>query len=45
MAAVAMPGWAAPAAVPVLLAAYVLWRVIADRLGSAEDDRYDRLER
>lgn len=45
VAAALMPGWAALAAIPILLAAYVLWRVIADRLGGAEDDRYDRLER
>lgn len=45
MATAVMPGWAALAAIPALLAAYVLWRVIADRLGSAEDARYDRVER
>lgn len=45
MAAAVVPGWAALAAVPVLLAAYVLWRVIAERLGDAEGARYDRVER
>ena len=45
MAAAAAPGWAALAAVPAALVVYVLWRVIAERVGSAEDDRYDRVER
>ena len=33
------------ALVPALLLGYVLWRVIADRLGNPEDDRYDRIEK
>lgn len=32
------------ALVPVALAALLLWRVVADRLGDPEDDRYDRME-
>ena len=31
--------------IPVILAAYVAWRVIADRVNSSEDDRYDRVEK
>ncbi|MBL4813110.1 MAG: hypothetical protein JKX69_12335 [Rhodobacteraceae bacterium] len=30
---------------PTLLVAYVAWRVLADRLNSAEDDHYDRIEK
>ncbi len=30
---------------PVLLILYIGWRVIADRLNSAEDDHYDRIEK
>ena len=30
-------------AIPVLLAAWVIWRVISDRLNSREDDHYDRI--
>ena len=36
-------GWLA--LIPISLAAYVAWRVIADRVTSAEDDRYDRVEK
>lgn len=32
------------ALVPVGLVAYIVWRVIADRLASREDDHYDRIE-
>lgn len=31
-------------AVPFLLAAYILIRVISDRVSSSEDDHYDRME-
>ena len=31
--------------VPVALVAYIAWRIVADRLGSKEDDRYDRIEK
>jgi membrane protein implicated in regulation of membrane protease activity len=31
--------------VPVTLVAYVLWRVIADRLENKDDDHYDRIEK
>jgi hypothetical protein len=43
-AAVQFPlGWFA--VIPAMLVAYVVWRVIADRLGNAEDDRYDRMDK
>lgn len=43
-------GTSAPAptviiALPVILVAYVLWRVLADRIGNREDDHYDRIEK
>lgn len=31
--------------IPVALVVYVVWRVIADRLNSAEDDHYDQIEK
>lgn len=44
VAAGVMPaGWLV--LIPVLLGVYVLWRVIADRLASRDDDRYDRIEK
>jgi membrane protein implicated in regulation of membrane protease activity len=36
-------GWFA--AIPAVLAAYLAWRVISDRLRNAEDDHYDRIEK
>ena len=44
-ATVAAPsaGWLS--LIPLLLAAYVAWRVIAERVQNAEDDRYDRVEK
>lgn len=36
-------GWAV--LVPVALVVFVVWRVIAERLGNAEDDHYDRIEK
>lgn len=39
------PGAAVAALIPTALAAYVLWRVVAQRLGSREDDHYDRIGR
>ena len=33
------------ALVPAALVAMVLWRVVADRGGDTEDDRYDRMDR
>ena len=31
--------------IPAALVAYVVWRVIADRIGNKEDDHYDRIEK
>ncbi len=31
--------------IPAALVAYVVWRVIADRIGSREDDHYDHIEK
>ncbi|MBV7379192.1 hypothetical protein [Maritimibacter dapengensis] len=31
--------------IPAALIAYVVWRVIADRIGNSEDDHYDRIEK
>ena len=45
LAAATGPGWGWLAVVPTALAAYVAWRVIAERVASEEDDRYDRIER
>ena len=36
-------GWAT--ILPVVLIGYVAWRVISDRLSSAEDDHYDDIEK
>lgn len=30
---------------PVALIAYVVWRVVSDRIRSREDDHYDRIEK
>jgi membrane protein implicated in regulation of membrane protease activity len=38
-------GWPLVALIPAGMLAYVLWRVLADRLRNREDDRYDRIER
>lgn len=37
------PGWLI--FIPAALIGYVAWRVLADRLNSAEDDHYDRIEK
>jgi membrane protein implicated in regulation of membrane protease activity len=31
--------------IPAVLLAYILWRVIAQRLSNGEDDHYDRIEK
>ena len=41
----ALPGVGLGVAGVLALAAYVLVRVISDRMRSAEDDRYDRVEK
>lgn len=43
IASASFPGGLA-LAIPVGLIAYVVWRVIAERRGNAEDDHYDRME-
>ncbi|WGH78184.1 hypothetical protein [Jannaschia ovalis] len=30
--------------IPAALVAYVVFRVVADRLGNSEDDKYDRMD-
>ncbi|MEM9756865.1 MAG: hypothetical protein AAF914_12760 [Pseudomonadota bacterium] len=44
-----LTGLAVPAAwlalIPAALVGYVVWRVISDRLSSAEDDKYDQIEK
>lgn len=43
-ASMAMPlGWMA--VLPIALIVYVVWRVVAERIGNAEDDYYDRIEK
>ncbi|WP_424970476.1 hypothetical protein [Dinoroseobacter sp. S76] len=39
------PGLGLATLIPVGLIAFVLWRVIAQRLRNTEDDKYDRLEK
>ena len=45
VSAFALPGLALVSAVPLGLVLFLVWRVIADRRRSAEDDRYDRIDR
>ena len=45
LAAASVPALGWLTLIPVVLAAYVAWRVIADRVGSAEDDHYDGIEK
>ncbi|GGD29216.1 hypothetical protein [Sinisalibacter lacisalsi] len=43
-AAVQFPlGWFV--VIPVMLVAYVAWRVIAERLANTDDDHYDRMDK
>lgn len=44
LASFQIPG-AGLALIPAALVAYVVWRVISDRLRSAEDDHYDNIEK
>ncbi len=44
LASFQIPG-AGLALIPAALVAYIVWRVIADRLGNAEDDHYDEIEK
>ncbi len=43
LAAVNVP-FAGFALLPVALVAYVVWRVISERLGNAEEDHYDGMD-
>ena len=44
LAALAVPmAWLA--LLPAALVGYIAWRVVEDRLKSAEDDHYDRIEK
>jgi len=44
IAAFALPfGWVA--ILPALFVGYIVWRVVADRLNSKEDDYYDHIEK
>ncbi|WP_424967893.1 MULTISPECIES: hypothetical protein [unclassified Dinoroseobacter] len=45
LATVAAPGLGLASLIPIGLIAFVIWRVIAQRLGNAEDDKYDHLEK
>ncbi|NSX55830.1 hypothetical protein [Parasulfitobacter algicola] len=31
--------------IPAILVGYVIWRVVADRVGNAEEDHYDSIEK
>lgn len=44
MAALQIPGGSL-VLIPAALVGYVVWRVIADRLGNAEDDHYDNIKK
>ncbi len=44
LAAVQVP-FAGLALIPAVLVAYVVFRVIAQRVGNAEEDHYDRMEK
>jgi hypothetical protein len=39
------PGLGLAVTIPLGLIAFVVWRVIADRLRNREDDHYDHLEK
>ncbi len=44
LAAIQVP-WAGVAFIPAALVAYVVWRVVADRLRNREDDHYDQIDK
>ncbi len=44
LAAIQVP-WAGAAFIPAALVAYVVWRVVADRLRNREDDHYDQIDK
>lgn len=45
LAATVSPASALAIAIPTALVAYIVWRVVAERLGNAEDDHYDGIEK
>lgn len=45
MASMQLPGLGLAALIPAGLIAFVVWRVISDRLKNAEDDHYDHLQK
>lgn len=45
LGALQLGAWGGIVLIPVILIAYVVWRVVADRLKSREDDHYDRIEK
>lgn len=40
-----LPGIGLWLILPIALFVYLVWRVIADRIGNSEDDHYDRIEK
>lgn len=44
-ASVQMPLIGVAALIPVALIVYVVWRVIADRIGNTEEDHYDNIDK
>jgi len=44
LAAIQVP-WAGAVFIPAALVAYVVWRVVADRLRNREDDHYDQIDK
>lgn len=45
LGAMLSPGLGLAAMIPLGLIAFVVWRVISDRIGNREDDHYDHLEK
>ncbi|MEM1078959.1 MAG: hypothetical protein AAGI09_10565 [Pseudomonadota bacterium] len=45
LASAGSPGLGLASLIPIGLIVFVVWRVIAERLSNAEDDKYDRLEK
>lgn len=44
-ATVAVPGFGLLLTIPAALLAFIVWRVVAQRLNNSEDDHYDRIDR
>lgn len=45
VSAMNMPGLGLAVLIPAGLVAFVVWRVIADRISNREDDHYDHIEK